>query len=63
VGHESLSEPIGAFEGYKRNYESAAEKPSDCNIAFLEMYRQKPSALIFRRVKEGKIENAVHPVS
>jgi hypothetical protein len=57
VSGDDATQPIGAFEGYRWNYESPAESPANCNIASLDIYRQKPSGMIFWRIKEGKMEN------
>jgi hypothetical protein len=58
VSGDDLTQPIGAFEGYRWNYESPSEAPSNRNIASLDIYRQKPSGMIFWRIKEGKIEDS-----
>jgi hypothetical protein len=57
VSGGDATQPLGAFEGYRWNYESPAESPANCNIASLDIYRQKLSGMIFWRIKEGKMEN------
>ena len=53
----NATQPIGAFEGYSWNYENPTESSSDCHVASLSIYRQKPSGMIFWRIKEGEIQN------
>ena len=53
----NVTAPIGAFEGYHWDYDNPTESPSNCNIASLDIYRLKPSGMIFWRIKEGKMEN------
>lgn len=51
------TQPIGVSEGYVWHFEPTNAEPSDIRTASLEIFRLKPSGMIFWRINEGEIQN------